>query len=255
MKRGARVTRPVTPVRRRRAEATAPDAPPARTPWRLLLVDSHPIFRLGLRALLEREADLAVVGDVGTSEELLATLAKVQVDVVVTELALPGTTGLEMIDALRELHPAVPLLVLTDFSGYEYARASFVAGAAGFTPKGGSHAELLQAIRTVASGSRYVNPEVASQIVVDYLGNLAGGPTVRTAPVITRRERDVLTRVAAGHGNREIAAQLGLSIWTVRKHRQNLMQKFSLHNSAAVTAFAISNGLVTADPKLTRHRS
>jgi DNA-binding NarL/FixJ family response regulator len=221
----------------------------------MLLVDSHPIFRLGLRALLEREADLKVVGDAGTGEELLAALAKVKVDLVVTELSLPGTSGLDLIESLRAAHPDVPLLVLTDSAGYEYARASFVAGAAGFTPKGGTHAELLQAIRTVASGGRYVNSEVASQIVVDYLGNLSGGPDVRTAPVITRRERDVLTRVAAGHGNREIAAQLGLSIWTVRKHRQNLMQKFSLHNSAAVTAFAISNGLVSAHPQPTRHRS
>ena len=248
------MTRPTTPVRRRRPDASASVAP-VRAPWRMLLVDSHPIFRLGLRALLERETDFKVVADVGTREDLLATLAQVQVDVVVTELALPGTTGLDLIEMLRSQHPSVPLLVLTDCAGYEYARASFVAGAAGFTPKEGSHAELLQAIRTVASGGRYVNSDVASQIVVDYLGNLSGGPDVRAAPVITRRERDVLTRVAAGHGNREIAEQLGLSIWTVRKHRQNLMQKFSLHNSAAITAFAISNGLVPAHPNLTRPRS
>jgi two-component system, NarL family, response regulator NreC len=249
------LTRPTPSARRRRPEANGPGSEPAREPWRLLLVDSHPIFRLGLRALLDREADFTVLGDVGTTEDLYAMLAREPVDIIVTELALPGTAGLDLIEHLRTRHPDVPLLVLSDCAGYEYARAAFVAGAAGFTPKGGSHAELLEAIRTVAGGERYVNSDVASKIVVDYLGNLAGGPDVRAAPVITRRERDVLTRVAAGHGNREIAEQLGLSIWTVRKHRQNLMQKFSLHNSAAITAFAISNGLVPAHPNLTRHRS
>jgi DNA-binding NarL/FixJ family response regulator len=244
-----------SPARRAQADRAAAAAKSARARHRLLLVDAQPIFRLGLRALLGSEVDLAIVGDADSSDGVLEMLASVPVDVIVTDLALHGKTGLELLDVLRVRHPAVPVLVLTDCGGYEYARASFAAGAAGFALKSGSHAELLHAIRTVAGGGRYVNGEIASRIVGDYLGNASAGRSALKPPIISKRERDVLTRVAAGHGNREIAEQLGLSIWTVRKHRQNLMQKFSLHNSAAITAFAINNGLVPVSPNHDPRRS
>jgi DNA-binding NarL/FixJ family response regulator len=201
------------------------------------------------------QADFDVVGDAGSGKVTLEALAERRVTVVITELTIQDPTGLEFLDALRERHPEVRALVLTDSGAYEHARAAFAAGAAGFALKSSGHDELLAAIRCVAGGGRYVNAAMASRIVVDYLGNLEGGPASAAPPVITKRERDVLTRVANGQVNREIADDLGLSIWTVRKHRQNLMQKFSLHNSADVTAFAIGNGLVPVDPRQHPRRS
>lgn len=239
----------------RATDAPLSDAVAASACARLLLADPHPIFRLGLRALLGQEEDLLIAGDAGEGGALLAMLAHEPADVVILDLALENPMGLDLLPTLRDQHPGVRVLVLTDAGGYEYARAAFAAGAAGFALKSSSHEELLEAIRAVAGGGRYVNSTIASRIVVDYLGNLNGAHASGLPPVITKRERDVLTRVATGHVNREIAAELGLSIWTVRKHRQNLMQKFSLHNSADVAAFAISNGLVPPDPRPITRRS
>ena len=180
----------------------------------MLLVDSHMILRLGLKSLLNHEPDLTVVAEAGSADEAVQRLAATPVDVVVTDLALAGgRSGLDLVQDLGERFPAVRTLVLTDYSGYEYARASFAAGAGGYTLKGASQAELLDAIRAVHRGERFINPGVASKIIVDYLGTL-GTPrsTRRPMPIITKRERDVLTRVATGRENREIAAELGLSV-------------------------------------------
>lgn len=234
----------------RRAKSAAAKHPPASAAHvahcRVLLVDGHVILRLGLKALLNHEPGITVVAEAGSAEEAVERLGTTSVDVVITDLALPGgRSGLELVRELSERSPPMRTLVLTDFGGYEYARASFAAGAMGYSLKAASQSELLDAIRAVHRGERFVNPAVASKIIVDYLGNLSVPRNERRMlPIITKRERDVLTRVASGRENREIASELGLSVWTVRKHRQNVMRKFALRNSAAITAFAISHGLV-----------
>jgi DNA-binding NarL/FixJ family response regulator len=244
--KGNRTSRASSRVRRRDTKAAPSRLRPPRC--RVLLVDGHVILRLGLKSLLNQEPDLEVVADADSADAALQRLAAAPVDLVVTDIALPGRrSGLELLVELRDRFPHIRALVLTDHRGYEYARASFAAGAAGYTLKSASQGDLLAAIRAVWSGDRFVNPTVASQIIVDYLGSVSVPRAARVMPIITRRERDVLTRVASGRENREIAAELGLSVWTVRKHRQNLMRKFALRNSAAVTAFAIRNGLVASD--------
>ena len=249
MKRNKRV-RP--PSRASRAGAKHPSTQAKSARCRVLLVDGHVILRLGLKALLDHEPDLDVVAEADSADEALQRLGATSVDVVITDLALPGgRSGLEFVRELNERFPSVHILVLAEVGGYEYARASFAAGAMGYTLKGASQAELLDAIRAVRRGERFVNPAVASKIIVDYLGNLSAPRDARRLlPIITKRERDVLTRVASGRENREIAAELGLSVWTIRKHRQNVMRKFALRNAAAITAFAISHGLVAPESKV-----
>jgi two-component system, NarL family, response regulator NreC len=246
MKRNRGVRKPSRSSRADRDGARPAPAQSRNPRCRVLLVDGHVILRLGLKALLNHEPDLDVVAEADTADEAVKRLATTAVDVVITDLALPGgRSGLEFVRELNERFPSVRTLVLTEFGGYEYARASFAAGAVGYTLKGASQSELLDAIRAVRRGERFVNPAVASKIIGDYLSNLAAPRNERRLlPIITKRERDVLTRVASGRENREIAAELGLSVWTIRKHRQNVMKKFALRNSAAITAFAISHGLV-----------
>jgi len=213
---------------------------------RLLLVDDHAILRLGIRAVLELEADFDVVGEAGDAEEALQQLAQHEVDVVLLDLALPGRTGMDLLPDLRQRFPRARTLVLTAHADEEYVRASISAGANGYMLKNADRDELLQGIRAVHRGERFLCAEVSAQIVRGYLnGQEEKRPPTPRVELITRRERDVLTRVASGKQNKTIAHELGLSVKTVRKHRQNLMRKLSLHNSAAITAFAIGNGFIS----------
>jgi DNA-binding NarL/FixJ family response regulator len=225
------------------------DEPLPQTPRRnrLLIVDDHVIFRLGLRALLHQEHGLEVCAHAGTADEALQRLAETTIDVVITDLALPGRSGLNLLADLHQHFPHVKSLVLTGLASDAYVRSSLAAGATGYTLKNSSHEELLLAIRSVCEGKRFLCEAVSSRIVTDFLDN-AHLPlrSVRTY-LITTRERDILTRVASGQQNRKIALDLGVSVWTVRRYRQKLKKKFALSNAAAITAFAIGHGLVTAD--------
>jgi DNA-binding NarL/FixJ family response regulator len=211
------------------------------------VVDEHAIFRMGLRALLNQEQGLTVVADAGSADEALQRLAEIPVDIIVTDLSLSGRSGLELLSELRTRFPGVRSLVLTSLSGDAYARSCLAAGAAGYALKSSSHAELLTAIRTVHAGQRFLCESVSARIVAGFLDNVETPlPSVRES-LITPRERDILTRVARGQKNSRIADDMGLSVWTIRRHRQKLKKKYALDNTAAITAFAIGHGLVKAD--------
>jgi DNA-binding NarL/FixJ family response regulator len=239
-------------IRRGSAAARARSGPSkilSKATCRLLLVDDHSIFRLGLRALLNQGTDFLVVADAGSADEALQRLAANDVDAVITDLALPGRSGLELLADLHRHFPRVKSLVLTALRGDDYVRSCLSAGATGYMLKSSSHTELLEAIRTVAKGERFLCTAVSSRIVTDFLGNPDTPFQPVRAALISPRERDILTRVATGQQNRQIADDLGLSVWTVRKYRQNLMRKFSLRNAAALTSFAIGHGFVSVDTK------
>jgi len=216
--------------------------------YRVLLVDDHAILRMGLRALLEIEADLDIVGEVANAEEALGAVGSLTPEIVITDLAMPGRGGLELLAELQDRCPAIKVLVLSAHSSEEYIRASLARGALGYVLKDSSRAELLQAIRSVARGEQYLCRAVSRHVLSGYLGKSTAPRGVPLVGPVTRREREVLTLVASGHPNKKIAHQLGLSVKTVQKHRQNLMQKLSLHNAAAVTAYAIHHGLISANP-------
>jgi DNA-binding NarL/FixJ family response regulator len=138
----------------------------------------------------------------------------------------------------------VHVLVLTAYCTDEYIRAALKAGADGYVLKDASRVELLQAIRAVVAGQKYFSEPVSARVLSGYLGR--GAPASEPYPRITEREREVLTRIALGDSNKRVALALRLSIKTVEKHRANLMRKLELHNTAAVTLFAVRNGLVPA---------
>jgi DNA-binding NarL/FixJ family response regulator len=219
---------------------------PARV--RLALVDDHSILRQGLRALLEMEPDLEVVGEAGDLVEAMAMVRQVAPALVISDIGLPGRSGLELIGELREHAPNLRILVLSAHSSEEYIRVALSAKADGYVLKDSSREELLHAIRTVAMGERYLCKAVTARVVSGYLGG-AGGGVADAPPTITDRERQVLIRIAQGLPNKLIARDLGLSVKTVEKHRSNLMRKLSLHNTAEVTMYAMKNGLVSSgDP-------
>ena len=214
----------------------------------IVIIEPHGILREGLRALIELEVDLRVVGEAGTGADGVRVVQSTDPALVITDLAPPGTQGLRIIEQLRAASARVHVLVLTAYCTDEYIRAALGAGADGYVLKDAGRAELLQAIRSVIAGQKYFSEPVSARLVSGYLRR--NEPTLGAAagvfPRITEREREVLTHVALGESNKRVALALRLSVKTVEKHRANLMRKLELHNTASVTLFAVRNGLVPA---------
>jgi len=225
---------------------------------RIVLVEDHAILREGLKALIEIESDFDIVGEFGSAEECLEGIAGLQPDLLLTDLALPGRSGIELLAEIQRLSPLTRKLVLTAHENEEYIRAALNAGANGYVLKDANSAELMLAIRTVSLGQQFLCKAIASKILSGYLSGHAPGEQRAAAPAathsITEREREVLTRIALGNSNKVIARELGVSPKTVEKHRSNLMRKLQLHNAAAITMFAIRNGMTGSTP-LSNNRS
>jgi DNA-binding NarL/FixJ family response regulator len=213
----------------------------------LLLVDDHAILREGLRALLELQPDFRVVGEAGTFEEAIDCAALVQPDIVLTDIGLPGRSGLLLIRELRKACIAARVVLLTAHASEEYIRNALDAGAEGYVLKDCSHAELNNAIRTVAAGRQFLCKTVAEKVLAEYLNQGNGKVNRDPLQTVTARERQLLTRIAAGFSNKAVARELNLSVKTVEKHRANLMRKLSLHNAADVTRFALNHHLVAPE--------
>jgi DNA-binding NarL/FixJ family response regulator len=206
---------------------------------RLLVVDDHQILREGLRALLELQPDMEVIGEAGNFEQALKLATEHMPDIVLTDIGLPGRSGLLLARELRLVCPGSHTILLTAHSSEEYIRAGLEAQADGYVLKDSGHAELITAIRAVARGQHFLCKAVAARVLASY----ANGPQRPAAsdPLrqVTSRERQVLTRIAFGHTNKVVARELNLSVKTVEKHRANLMRKLLLHNAADITRFAL----------------
>lgn len=219
---------------------------------RIVLVEDHAILRDGVKVLIEMESDFEVVGDFCRVEESLAGIRDLQPDLVLTDLALPGRSGIELLAEIRQLSPLTRKLVLTAHENEECIRAALNAGADGYILKDASSAELMLAIRTVSAGQQFLCKAIASKILSGYFSGDQRPSCPGVAKSITEREREVLTRIALGSSNKLIARDLGVSPKTVEKHRSNLMRKLQLHNAAAITMFAIRNGMTGSTPFVAR---
>jgi DNA-binding NarL/FixJ family response regulator len=225
--------------------ATASPGEPGAAPTvRIVLIEDHAILRDGLRALLEMETGIVVVGEASSATEGIRVARTSSPTLIITDLALPGGLALRHLAELRAVCTDVHVLVLTAYCSDEYIHAALDAGADGYILKDASRTELLRAVRAVNAGQKYFSELVSARLVTGYLRR--HDPTVSSCPRITERERQVLTRVALGETNKRVALALRLSIKTVEKHRANLMRKLDLHNTAAVTLFAVRNGMLPA---------
>lgn len=202
-------------------------------PVRVLLVDDHRLVREGLAMLIETEPGFAVVAQAGDGLEALALVQLHQLDLAFIDLGLPGCDGITVTRQLKQLHPQIAVLVTTGSLGPSHVEAALACGAEGFVPKDADSAELLLALRSVANGGSYVSPALAPS---------ATNPD--ELMLLSPREQQILTLIAAGQSNPDIAEQLHISLATVRKHRENLMRKLNLRNAAEITAFAIRHALI-----------
>ena len=213
-------------------------------PIRVLLVDDHVVVREGLRHVLGAAHGFHVAGEAGTGAEALVLAADLRPDVVLLDLTMPGMSGLDVAAALRERLPEVRVLVLSMHEQDEYVVAAVRGGAHGYVLKDADPGELRAAIRAVHGGAGYFSPAVAGHLGAAVRGELPADAPRDRLERLTPREREVLARVAAGHTNREIATQLGISPRTVESHRESLMKKLSLRSVAELTRFALQSGLV-----------
>lgn len=204
---------------------------------RVMIVDDHAVLRSGLRLVIEREDGLGVAGEAGTAEDALRSFERLQPDIVLMDLEMPGIGGLAGVKRLQELHPDTAVLVLSMHGEADDVRRAFEAGARGYVLKTAADEELIRAIRAVSSGERYLHPSLGAV--------LAQPPQSRGAvDELSSREREVLRLLALGHTNQEIAQQLYVSVRTVESHRAHIMTKLRAASRAEMVRHAIEGGLL-----------
>jgi two-component system response regulator NreC len=208
------------------------------------LVDDHEIVRAGLRMLFMAEDDMEIVGEVGSAEEALDAVRKVEPDVILMDVALPGMSGIEATRCIKEANPQVAVLALTMHEDEQYFFEMLNAGASGYMPKRAAPDDLVSAIHVVSRGEVYLYPTLAKLLVQDFLERADASPETVT-DILTPREREVLTYIAEGYTNREIAEALTISHKTVDRHRENIMRKLNLHSRVELVKYAIEKGLIT----------
>ena len=201
----------------------APAPAPADT-LRILIADDHVLFRDGLRALLAAAPDMALAGEAGTGDEAVELAATLQPDVVVMDLQMPGTNGIDATRRIVQASPHVGVLVVTMFDDDGSVFSAMRAGARGYVLKGAKYDEVLRAIRAVGSGEAIFSPTVAVRLM-EYFATMRPAAPPHVFPELSDREREVLALVARGCNNMEIAAQLVLTPKTVRNHVSNILSK------------------------------
>ncbi len=203
------------------------------------------IVRQGLKQLLATSVDVEVIGEADTGEAAVREACKLKPKVVLLDIAMPLLNG---IDAARQIHKRVPstrILMLSTYHQDQEVREAIAAGAQGYVMKESASSELLTAVRAVASGQAFFSPEISRRMVRQTRGAfLAKGDSALPALDLTQRELEVLRLVAEGNGNRQTGEKLGISIKTVEKHRQALMNKLHIHEAASLTRYAIAKGVV-----------
>jgi DNA-binding NarL/FixJ family response regulator len=208
---------------------------------KVLLADDHSIVRAGLRRLIEESGDMEVIAEAADGREALRSVEKEMPDVVVVDISMPGLDGLEVISRLNALHPKLPVLVLTMHEEGQYVVRAIEAGAMGYITKQSAPEQLVNAIRKVLGGSRYLTDEAAEALAL----RIAKGKQGQTAlDALSMRELQVLRRLAMGNTNREVASMYGISIKTVDTYRSRLLKKLDLRNNAELSRFAIQNRLI-----------
>jgi DNA-binding NarL/FixJ family response regulator len=205
----------------------------------VLIVDDHQILRAGLRSRLEREPGIAVIGEADTAERAVVMARKLQPDLILLDLLLPRKSGYEAIPELAEVAPRAKILVVSSQAAPSSVRRALTAGAAGYLPKRASDRELVTAIRLVADGGGYVDPELGAKLVND-----KGSPALEP---LSERERDIVHLLALGYTNQEIGKKLFISVRTVDTHRAHIMRKLQLETRAELVMFALANGVIGPD--------
>jgi DNA-binding NarL/FixJ family response regulator len=218
---------------------------------RVMMVEDHPLFRQGLRRVLEAEPDMEVICEIGDGSEALARVEDLAPDVVITDVNLPGLNGLQLVREIRAIKANVACVVLTAYDDDEQVFHALRSGAAAYFPKDVKPAQLIEAIREVAQGNYVVDdqvlekPEVASWLLQHFrdLATLDGIPDDAAGP-LSPREMEILQQIALGRSNKEIAYELGISRQTVKNHMTSILRKLAVNDRTQAAMYAVRRGWI-----------
>ncbi len=208
---------------------------------RVLVADDHAVVRRGLRQILAETRDIGIAGEASTADEVRRMVREVPCDVVVLDISFPGGSGIELLGEIRRERPRLPVLILTMFSEEQYAVRAIKAGAAGFLTKESAPDKLVEAVRKVAGGGRWVSAELAETLASLVAGEGSGAPHER----LSDREFEVMKMLAAGKTVSQIGEELSLSVKTVSTHRTRILKKMNMRTNAELMRYAVQHGLVS----------
>jgi DNA-binding NarL/FixJ family response regulator len=207
---------------------------------KILVADDHPIVRRGIRQILAETTDLHVGGEASTGPEVIGKLEQERWDVVVLDISMPDGSGIDLISDIRRLRPETRVLILTVFSEEQYAVRALRAGAAGFLTKESAPDKLVDAVRKIAGGGKYVSPELAEALASMVAGD-AGGPAHER---LSNREFEILKMIGSGRTVSQVADELGLSVKTISTHRTRILHKMNMKTNAELTHYVVRTRLV-----------
>jgi DNA-binding NarL/FixJ family response regulator len=211
---------------------------------RILIADDHAVFRSGLKALLEKEPDIEVVGETGNGFDTIRAVAEANVDVLLLDIAMPGLSGAKVAETVLKDKPNLAVVVLTMHEDEYYLQEFFRLGVRGYVLKKSTGTDVVQAIRAARKGEQYVDPALAGLLISSYVGRPPKKQKTERLDLMTPRELEVLTLLAYGHTNAEIAEKLCISERTVETHRTNIMTKLEIKSRAELVRFAIDNEML-----------
>lgn len=214
---------------------------------RLLLADDHTMMREGLKSLLTKESGMEVVGEAENGRQLLELVRKAGAHIVVMDVSMPDLNGIEATRKLLKDNSNIKVVALSGHANREFVREMLKAGASGYVLKTRACEELVQAIREVMKGKKYLSPDIACGVVDEYVELSAATNKDVAFIVLTDREREALQLMSEGKSTKEIADDMGISVKTMETHRRNIMEKLNLHSVAELTKYAIREGLTSVD--------
>jgi DNA-binding NarL/FixJ family response regulator len=212
---------------------------------RVVLVDDHTVIRAGLRALLERHPDIEVVGEASDGREAISIAESLKPEILIMDVAMSGMNGIEATRQIVAKNLGVSVVILSMHSDESYVLRALKAGARGYLLKDSAEADLINAIRSMREGKSYFSPAVSRILLEDYVRTLRHRGEEDSYELLTAREREVLQLIAEGRSNKDVAAVLNLSLYTVETHRTHIMQKLNLHTVPELILYAVRKGIVS----------
>ncbi len=212
---------------------------------RILIADDHGIVRKGLRFLLDRQEGMEVVGEAADGREAVHMAEKLSPAIVIMDIAMPLLNGIEATGQIVRRNPQIGVIILSMHSDEDYLLSSLNAGAKGYLLKESAEVDLVRAIQAVSRGTPFFSPAITKTLLEDYMRFLQQRNLQDSFDLLTEREKEVLQLLAEGKSNKDVAALLNLSVYTVETHRTRLMQKLNLHNTAEIVLYAVRKKIIS----------
>lgn len=207
---------------------------------KIIIADDHVVLRTGLVQLITKEADMKVVAEFESGEELLAQINDLEFDMVILDIGLPGRSGIEIIKEIRKFYPKTPILVYSGYEESRYGVRAIQAGANGYISKEDTKSNLIEALRRIKGGKRYITPQLAELLALELDKNIEKAPHER----LSDREFEIMLHIAKGKSVSEIADLLSLSVNTVNTYRARILEKMGLNSNTQIALYALENKLL-----------